>query len=43
VSVYQQHDFVPEKRRALALWADHVRSIVEGAERKIVSMAKIPA
>ncbi len=43
VSVYQQHDFVPEKRRALAIWADHVRSIVEGAERKIVSMAKIPA
>src|SRR5262249_21467212 len=38
VSVYQHHDFIPEKRRALALWADHVRALVDGAERKVVPL-----
>jgi integrase len=38
VSVYQHHDFIPEKRRALALWADHVRSLVDGRERKVLPL-----
>jgi integrase len=38
VSVYQKHDFIPEKRRALALWADHVRALVEGGESKVIPL-----
>jgi integrase len=38
VSVYQKHDFIPEKRRALALWADHVRTLVKGGAPKIVQL-----
>jgi integrase len=38
VAVYQRHDFIPEKRRALALWADHLRAITEGGEHQVVSL-----
>jgi integrase len=36
--VYNKSAYEREVRAALALWADHVRSIVEGGERKIVSL-----
>jgi integrase len=36
--IYNRSVYVNEVRAALALWADHVRSIGEGSERKIVSM-----
>jgi integrase len=35
--VYNRSPYEKEVRAALALWADHVRSIVEGGEHKIVS------
>src|SRR5262249_30266028 len=37
-SVYNKSPYMNEMRAALTLWADHVRSIVEGGERKIVAM-----
>jgi integrase len=37
---YNHASYLPEKRRALSLWGDYVRSIVEGAERKIVPLWK---
>ena len=36
--IYNRSNYEREVRSALALWEDHVRSIVEGSERKIVSM-----
>jgi integrase len=36
--VYNKSAYEREVRAALALWADHVRSIVEGGERKIVPL-----
>jgi integrase len=30
VGVYQTHDFLPERRRALDMWANHVEAIVDG-------------
>ena len=36
--VYNRSVYEREVRAALALWADHVRSIVEGGKSKIVSM-----
>jgi integrase len=41
VSVYQRHDFIPEKRRALALWADHVRALVDGSERTVLPLRQV--
>jgi integrase len=35
---YQTHDYEPEKRTALARWADHVLTIVEGRESNVVSL-----
>jgi integrase len=35
--IYNRSTYEKEKRAALALWADHVRTIVAGGERKIVS------
>lgn len=35
--IYNRSTYEKEKRAALALWSDHVRSIVAGGERKIVS------
>ncbi len=40
VSVYQRHDFMPEKRRALALWAEHLLGVVEGRESNVTPMRR---
>jgi integrase len=37
-AIYDRHKYEREIARALALWADHVASIVEGRERKIVPL-----
>jgi len=42
VAVYQRHDFLPEKRRALALWAEHLLSVIEGREA-VVTLLRQPA
>ena len=31
-----------EVKAALALWSDHVRTLIEGGERKIVPMRQVP-
>ena len=36
--VYNRSSYEREVRAALALWADHIRSLVEGGERKVVPM-----
>jgi integrase len=36
--IYNRSSYEREKVAALALWADHIRSITEGGERKVVSM-----
>jgi hypothetical protein len=36
--IYNRSDYAREKRSALALWADHVRSVVDGDERKVVPL-----
>jgi integrase len=42
--VYNRAVYAKEKREALTLWADHVRSIVEGTKRKVVPLRKpVPA
>jgi len=38
VQVYQRHDFLAEKRRALALWADHIGALVQGSKRKVIAL-----
>lgn len=38
VGVYQHHDFLAEKRRAMGLWNDHIGALVRGTERKILSL-----
>jgi integrase len=37
--VYNRSTYEREKRIALTLWADHVRAVVEGSERKVVALA----
>jgi integrase len=39
--VYNRSSYKVEVRNALALWADHVRALVEGGERKVVPMAPV--
>jgi hypothetical protein len=36
--VYNRAEYIAQKRTALAMWADHLNSIIEGAERKVVPM-----
>jgi integrase len=36
--IYNKSSYVNEVRRALAIWEDHLRSLVEGGERKVVPM-----
>jgi hypothetical protein len=36
--IYNKASYEREMRAALALWADHVRSLVEGGERKIIPL-----
>lgn len=40
--IYNRSSYDREKVAALALWADHVRTLVEGGERKIVPMRQVP-
>jgi integrase len=40
--VYNRSRYEREAKAAVALWADHVRSITEGSERKIVPMQRVP-
>jgi hypothetical protein len=40
--VYNRSSYEREVRAALALWADHIRKLVEGGERKIVPMRQVP-
>ena len=37
-AIYDRHKYQREIKAALALWADHVQSIVEGSERKVVPL-----
>ena len=36
--IYNRSSYEREVRAALALWADHVRALVEGGEKKIVPL-----
>jgi len=40
--IYNKSSYEREVRAALALWEDHVRTLVEGGERKIVPMRQVP-
>jgi integrase len=40
--IYNRSSYEREVRQALAMWADHVRSLVEGGERKVVAFAPAP-
>jgi integrase len=35
---YDKYDYGPEIAAALALWADHIRSLVDGTERKVLPL-----
>jgi integrase len=35
--IYNRSSYEREVKAALALWADHVRSLIEGGERKVVA------
>lgn len=37
-AIYDRHRYQKEINAALVMWADHIRSIVEGGERKVVSL-----
>lgn len=41
--VYDQHDYMPEKRRALAVWADHLGAVVSGKRKKVVPIRNAKA
>jgi integrase len=36
--IYNRSTYAREMKNALAVWADHIRSIVDGAERKVVPL-----
>jgi integrase len=36
--IYNRATYDPEKRQALALWADHLMAVIEGREPKVVSL-----
>jgi hypothetical protein len=38
--VYNRSNYPNEVRNALGMWADHIRTLVEGGERKVVPMAQ---
>ena len=40
--IYNRASYAKEMRAALALWADHVRSLIEGGERKVLSFTPTP-
>lgn len=37
-AIYNRSSYRNEKRRALELWAEHLRTLIEGAERKIIPL-----
>jgi integrase len=37
-SIYDRHDYAPEKKAALQAWADHLRAVVAGKRPKVVSI-----
>jgi integrase len=39
--IYNRSLYEAEKRTAMARWAEHIRSIVEGGERKVVSIRSV--
>jgi hypothetical protein len=41
--IYNRSSYEREVRTALALWADHIRTIVEGGERTIVAFERVAA
>jgi hypothetical protein len=41
--IYNRSSYEREVRNALAAWADYVRSITAGAQRKIIQISRIPA
>jgi hypothetical protein len=36
--VYNRAQYLQPMKTALAMWADHVRSVVDGSERKVVAL-----
>jgi hypothetical protein len=40
--IYNRSTYEPEKRRALALWADHVSVLIEGRESNVVAPPEAP-
>jgi integrase len=42
-AVYDQHSYFDEKQRALKTWADHLRAIIAGKERKVVPIGHAKA
>ena len=40
--IYNRSSYEREVRAALALWADHLRTLVEGGDRKVVPMRQVP-
>ena len=41
--VYNRSPYEREVRAALALWEDHVRTLVDGGERKVIPYAPVTA
>lgn len=39
-AVYDQHDYFPEKKQALQMWADHLRAVISGKKSKVVPMTQ---
>jgi integrase len=40
--IYNRSSYEREMKNALALWADHVRTLIEGGERKVIAMRSVP-
>jgi hypothetical protein len=38
--IYNRSSYEREVRTALALWADHVHTLVEGGERKVIAFER---
>lgn len=41
--VYNLAKYLPQMRTALALWEDHLRTLIEGGERKVLAYAPVTA
>lgn len=39
-AIYDRHDYLPEKRAALELWANHLRGVLAGEKPKVTPIAK---